>query len=329
MKAMKISEKKTKYWIGTFCLVFFLSFWSGLRGFDGFDTQVYLLFYQVLIDEEFVGIQSCQSFEPIFCFASLAVGYALRCNILVHYFWVFLYFLLTLKAFTLLYGVVSPGYKFNSTAIIFFIFVTINYVDPKSIFFLTRQYVASAFLMLGFAKIVAGKNSSISFIVAILIHFGALPIALIAYIFTRRSEINWRYVVIVASLIFILANELNNEIISIYFDSLKYKLDLYQDINDGDVTLIQQLKLILYWGLAAWFFLRNNQGLFFAVLFIYIFYILTSFNDLAHLRYYKYLEAMSWPGSLLFIYIFRKHVPYLIVAAASLRIINYLTLYFF
>jgi hypothetical protein len=322
----KMSVKEISYWVSTLCLVFFLSFWGGLRGFDGFDTQVYLHFYQNLIDEGLVGIQGCQSFEPIFCGVSLGLGHVSSSNIFVHYFWVFLYFLVTLKAFTILYCAVFPGYKINYAAIIFFIFVAINYVDPNAVFYLTRQYVASAFLMLGFAKIVAGKNCSFSFILAILIHFGALPIVLITYIVTRRSDIDWRYVVLAASVFFLLFYEFINDIITMYSDSLKYKLDIYQDKNDGDVALVQQLKLILYWGLSAWFFLRNNQGLFFAVLLIYIFYLLTSFNDLAHLRYHNYLVSMSWPGALLFICLFGRLAAYLIFAALSFRIINYLAI---
>ena len=178
-----------------------LSLWAGLRGLDDTDTVFYLLFYQSLIDEGIIGIQSCQSFEPIFCSLSFVAGYVVNSNVLVQYFWVFLYFTTTLKAFSLLYGFASPNYKFRFAAVLYFAFISINYVDPQIVFFLTRQYVASAFLMLGFARIATDKNPSICFLLATLIHFGALPIALIAFIFSRGFKLRWLHLIPLISLI--------------------------------------------------------------------------------------------------------------------------------
>ena len=64
---MKIRTDASFYFSATLLLVFALSFWAGLRDLDGADTEVYLLFYQKLIDEGITVIQSCQSFEPLFC----------------------------------------------------------------------------------------------------------------------------------------------------------------------------------------------------------------------------------------------------------------------
>ncbi len=323
---MKIQINAYFYWGGTLFLVLALSLWAGLRGLDDADTTVYLNFYQNLIDQGFIGIQSCQSFEPIFCGLSLAAGYALDSNLLVQYFWVFLYFATTLKAFSILYGLVWPDYKFRFVAVLYFAFISINYVDPQIVFFLTRQYVASAFLMLGFARIANDKNPSICFLLATLIHFGALPIALIAFVFSRGFELRWWHVIPFFSSIILLFYFFDSYVFEVYFESLKYKAGEYSDKNDGDVTPIQELKLILYLGLSAWFFLRNRIKLVLALFFIYLFYLITGFNDLIHLRYYKYLESMSWPSVLMFIYFFKKQAPYFIFAALSFRIYRYLIL---
>lgn len=323
---MRIRTDTSLYWGATLFLTLALTSWAGLRGLDGVDTKVYLLFYQNLIDEGIVGIQSCQSFEPIFCGLSLAAGYASDSNVFVQYFWVFLYFATTLRAFSILYEVVSPEYKFRFVAILYFAFIAINYVDPQIVFFLTRQYVASAFLMLGFAKIATDKSPSISFLAATLIHFGAFPIALIAYIFSRKFELRWRHAIPISGVVLLFFYFVDSYIFEVYFESLKYRAQEYSDKNDGDVTPIQEFKLLLYWGLSAWFFLRKRIKLVLALFFIYIFYLLTGFNELIHLRYYKYLESMSWPGVLMFVYLFKREAPYFIAAALSFRIYKYSTL---
>lgn len=323
---MKIRTDASLYLSATLLLVFALSFWSGLRGLDGEDTKVYFLLYQNLIDEGITGIQSCQSFEPIFCGISLAVGYAFDSNVLVQYFWVFLYFTITLRAFSILYGLAFPENKFRFVAVLYFAFIAINYVDPQIVFFLTRQYVASAFLMLGFAKIAVDKNPSIDFLTATLVHFGAFPIALIAYICSRRFELRWWYLIPIFGLAFFIFYFIDTYSFEVYFESLKYKMMEYSDKNDGTVTLTQELKLFIYWGLSIWFFLRSRVRLVLALIFIYLFYLGTGFNELIHLRYYKYLESMSWPSALMFVFLFKREAPCIIAAALSLRIYKYLTL---
>ena len=323
---MKIRTDTSLYLSATLLLVFALSFWAGLRGLDDADTEVYLLFYQKLIDEGIIGIQSCQSFEPLFCGLSLVASYALGSSILTQYFWVFLYFSVTLRAFSLLYGLAFPDNKFRFVAVLYFAFIAINYVDPQIVFFLTRQYIASAFLMLGFAKIAGDKNPSINFLIATLIHFAAFPIALIAYIFSRRFELRWQYAIPIFSLVFLFFYFMDSYIFEVYFESLRYKVMEYSDKNDGTVTLTQELKLFIYWGLSIWFFLRSRVRLVLALIFIYLFYLGTGFNELIHLRYYKYLESMSWPSALMFAFLFKRDAPCIIAAALSLRIYKYLTL---
>ncbi|CAN1499023.1 EpsG family [Burkholderiaceae bacterium] len=323
---MNYSISAFRYFSIGLLIIFILSFWAGLRGFDGVDTEVYLLFYQKLIDNGIVGIQSCQSFEPVYCGLSFTAGYISNNIFFVHYFWVFIYFSTTFRAFSILYNLVSPKYKFRFVAVLFFTFIAINFIDPQIVFFLTRQYVASAFLMLGFAKIATDKNPSISFIIATLIHFGAFPIALIAYVLSRKFELKWWYTITLPGAVLLLIYFWDSYIFEVYFESLKYKSVEYSDKNDGDVTPIQEVKLILYWGLSAWFFLRKRIKIVLALFFIYIFYLLTSFNDLLHLRYYKYLESMSWPAVFMLSYFFKRQAPYFIVAVLSFRIYKYLIL---
>jgi hypothetical protein len=220
----------------------------------------------------------------------------------------------------------SPEYKFRFVAILYFAFISINYVDPQIVFFLTRQYVASAFIVLGFAKIATEKNPSISFLAATLIHFGAFPIVLIAYIFSRKFELRWWHAIPISGVVLLFFYFVDSYIFEVYFESLKYKTQEYSDKNDGDVTPIQEFKLLLYWGFFAWFFLRKRINLVLALFVIYIFYLLTGFNELIHLRYYKYLESISWPGILMFVYLFKREAPYIIAGALSFRIYKYLTL---
>jgi EpsG family len=323
---MGLYYKKTQYWAIAIILVLLLTFWASLRGFDDVDTEVYLYFYQNLISEGISGIQSCQSFEPIFCSLSFAVGQISQSEHIVQYFWAFVYFSVTLKAFSVLYSLINPNYKYNFAAIVFFVFISVNYVDPQIVFFLTRQYVASAFLMLGIARIATNKSPHLSFSAAILVHFGALPLAIIAFLFSRNFRPSKNQIFLIGILLLIFIFYIDSYFIEVYKESIKYKIEEYSDKNDGDVTPIQEVKLLIYWGAFIWFCRQTRIRLVLAGVIIYLFYISTGVNELIHLRYYKYLESMSWPGVLMFIYFFKREAPLVISAALSFRLYKYFTL---
>lgn len=323
---MKFKINTIQYWSLGILLSIVFSYWASLRGYDDADTEVYLLFYQRLIEDGIVGIQSCQSFEPLFCGTSFIVGNIFGSNVLVQYFWVFIYFLTSFKAFTIFYNIIHFDYKFKFDAALYFAFISINYVDPQIVFFLTRQYVAASFLMLGFAMVASKRNPLLSFGAAILMHFGSFPIALIAYLASRNLKFKRNELIMFAVLIIIILYFLDAYFIEVYFESMKYKIEEYADKNDGDVTFIQEFKLFIYLGLSVWLFLRTHTKLVLATTLIYLFYLFTGFNDLIHLRYYKYLESISWPGVFMFVYFFKENAPFIIAGALSFRIYKYLTL---
>jgi hypothetical protein len=114
--------------------------------------------------------------------------------------------------------------------------------------------------------------------------------------------------------------------LEIYFESIKLKLDDYSDRNDGDLTLAQEIKLFFYWALAFLYLKRENHKIHNALLFIYVFYLITFISELIHLRYFKYLESMSWIGILVLVNSMKKRAPYAMTSLLSFRIYKYLTL---
>ena len=113
----------------------FLTYLSGLRGLTGTDTVTYLDFYQSVLTNGIGGRNGCQSFEPVFCVLSFIAVNAFHSPLVTQYFWVFLYFIITFKAFSIFYGLMGPKNNHTFVSTLFFIFICINYVDPQIIFF--------------------------------------------------------------------------------------------------------------------------------------------------------------------------------------------------
>jgi hypothetical protein len=310
--------------IAFICSIVF-SFWAGLRDHDFGDTAVYLLFYEDLINTEFNGLESCQSFEPLFCTASYLLSHIFQYSLAVHYAWAFLFFIITYFSLSIL---IDNSFKYVWTKTIIYIFISINYVDPQIVFFLTRQYVASSLLTLGIALFISNRSPVIPFLSAALIHFGSTPIALILFIFFQIRKNNTSLVFFIPPLLLLLAYIIFVEsyFLEIYFESIKLKLDDYSDRNDGDLTLAQEIKLIFYWSLAFLFLKKEKHKIHNSLIFIYAFYLITFVSELIHLRYFKYLESMSWIGILVLVNSMKKSTSYVITSLLSFRIYKYLTL---
>jgi hypothetical protein len=215
------SKSKLIFFISVVPIILLLGYWASLREVT-VDTEVYYLFYESIINYGWVGPQSCQSFEPLFCATSYFVSSLTDSPMLTHFFWVILFYGVTLKSFLIFWRICLPNSPYSFISLICFIFVSINYIDPQIIYFLTRQYVASSFLVLGLAYVAVDKNPKFPLIIALLIHFGSIPISILIYTFSRRKIIN-RNMVIVLILISIFLFYFDSYIIEIYYESVKLK----------------------------------------------------------------------------------------------------------
>jgi hypothetical protein len=164
------------------------------------------------------------------------------------------------------------------------------------------------------------------FAAAGLIHFGALPIAAVIFLVTRR-RFDWRLVAAGLVGLFVFIYYLSELlVIDAYLDSLTVKIEEYTNRSDGAVTLTQEIRLFLYWSAAILMFRFTKPNLAIAYVLVYLAYLVSFQNDLYHLRYHKFLEAMAWPSAFILFCIKREATGYILVSALAYRIYKYITL---
>jgi hypothetical protein len=322
---LTISKTKTLYLIFGVLAALAMTTWASQRDVLS-DTANYYSFYRHLLTSGITSIFSCQSFEPLFCGGSYALVSLTGSEAAVHFIWVFLYYAVTLRAFLLLWPLFIPQYTYTVLSLLTFMFVALNYVDAQAVYFLTRQYVAAAFLMLGAVHCARQKNPIIAFACATMIHLGSLPIAALLFVATR-PRIDWKFIAValagLAIFVFYLANL---TIFDFYLDSIQTRVELYANKNDGTVTIMQEIRLLLYWALALIIFRNARSNLFLPYILIYIAYLFTFQNDLYHLRYHKYLEVLAWPSVFILFGIQKEATGYLVASALFYRIYKYVSL---
>lgn len=296
--SLRINKYKTVFLLFGLAFIALISTYSLSREVAS-DSKVYYNFYENLIQNGLHSIQGCQSFEPVYCVGSYAIAYIAGKDWLTHYAWIFVYYSVTLFAFIKFWDGVNSKVRYSFLSFLMFVFITINYVEPLQVSFLLRQYVSSAFLLLGVAEMMRKKNPVIACILAALIHFGSIPIAIVILAFSRV-----RYLfagTLTAVCITFLTYLLNPYILEVFSQSVLHKISLYSYLNtSGDVSFFQEIKLLLYFAILLIAF-RKHKNVFFFYITIYSLYLLSFQIDLFHLRYHKYLEAMIWP-SVFFIY---------------------------
>lgn len=298
----KIKTANLFYFCFVILLLVLIAAYSVSREVIG-DTQVYYDFYNSLIAEGLHNAEDCKSFEPLYCAGSYAIAKITRADWLTHYVWILIYFSAVFFAFQKFWSGFNSASKFGITSFVAFFLISINYVDPQAVSFLLRQYVASSLLVIGISFLMQERNPTVHLLLAILIHFGALPLALIILFFYNK---NYFFIgSAMAATIVIIMQFSGSALIDSYIQSVMYKFTLYEDLSNGDVSFIQELKLIVYLALSIYAF-RNHKRIWLAYISMYIFYLITFLNDLTHLRYYFYLESMIWPSMF---FIFGKIVP--------------------
>jgi hypothetical protein len=243
-----------------------------------FDTEVYLNFYTSLLSSS-ISYSSCAGFEPFFCYISRLLIYMRFSSYEVHTFWACLVTLLILRAILF-----HPSKNFSKKYLLM-LPLMLNFFNPTEIFFLTRQFIAGAFL-LNFFVSNCSRQRAIWALLAVSTHFFVLPLILIFYVssdFSFRRGVFFLLWSTLAALLFyfLLPNEFN-----LVRATLEYKFLHYQEKNDGGVSVFSEIKFMVYFGFS---FLLGDRKVRFFIFFIFIFYILTFINPLLHLRYHKYL----------------------------------------
>jgi len=242
-----------------------------------FDTAVYLEFYDT-IKISSNNYSNCLGFEPIFCYGSKILTLFEISPFMVHTVWSFIIVLLTLIAIL----------RFDSSYIartaLLLIPLTINFFNPTEVFFLTRQFLAGAFLLNFF---VSSSNTGRILWggIAFFSHFFCLPLIMLFILSNHNivQVLRKNYVIIILASIIacvVFAEELN-----LVRATLEYKLLHYQDKNDGGVSALSEVKFIIYFGVA--YYLTGPKVRIFLI-YCFAFYLMTFLNPLAHLRYHKY-----------------------------------------
>jgi len=325
--SLRISKTKTFYLIFAFLGALAAATYSAQREVL-IDTEVYYSFYTNLIEQGITNVYSCWGFEPFYCAGSYAFATLTQSEAAVHFTWAFLFYAITLRGVLMVWpAFVSEQNVYSVISLVTFLFVSLNYVDPQAVYFLTRQYVAASLLMLGVAKSVTNRSPVIPFACAVLIHFGALPIAAVIFLVTRR-RIDWKLVAGALGVLFLgVYYYLTNLIlIDAYVDVVTYKIGEYVAKNDGDVTIVQEIKLLIYWSFAVLMFWMTRSYMALAYVLVYVAYLFSFQNDLYHLRYHKFLEAMAWPSAFILFFIKREAAGHLMVAALCYRLYKYVSL---
>jgi len=324
MSSLSISRSKGTYLALSLLAILAIALYGAQREVE-YDLEVYFFFYRSLIEEGITSVVSCQSFEPLFCVGSFVFSEFTGSELATHFIWTCLFYLVTLRAFLLFWPLFVPDNRYSVISFIAFVFISINYVDPQAVYFLTRQYVASSLIMLGIARYANNKSPTFSFILAALIHFGALPIIVLVYLCTR-SRLNVKTAIAAIVILLVAVYLSSNTLVQFYVSSVQYKLTEYQSKNDGDVTALQEIRVFVYLMTTAYIFKSIKTKLSLSFVLLYIFYLFTFQNELFHIRYLKYLEVMTWPSAFVLFYIVRNATGYVFISALFLRIYRYLSL---
>lgn len=242
-----------------------------------FDTAVYLEFYQKIQNLSY-HYANCMGFEPFFCYTSKLLSTSGLTPYTIQVFWSFLTIAL------IIYGILRFSNKRRVKLIWLVIPLTLNFYNPSEIFFLTRQFVAGAFLLNFFVS----KERYGGFIwgtLAIFTHFFCLPLILL-FILSKSNLIeivraNYKKMLLVIIFIVMLFPEEINLIRAI----LEYKFYAYQGKNDGSVSALSEVKFLLYFATA--YYLADQKVRIFLI-YCFLFYCSTFLSPLAHLRYHKY-----------------------------------------
>lgn len=243
-----------------------------------YDTKNYLIFYENLIEFDF-SYSVCSGFEPLFCFFSYFASLLHLSPIQIHYMW-------GLSAILLIvYAILKTEHPSTPKKIILIVTLSINFFNPSEIFFLTRQFVAGALLLNFFVE----KNYRHRFVwaaLSFLTHFFVFPFLIIFYL----SQHKFKLIHVVKLLIFfsfsyVLLSKIFPSEINYIRATMEYKFFAYQGKNDGDVSLKDEIKFLLYFAIS--FYLSNRTTRKFLLL-CFFFYLVTFVNPLMHLRYHKY-----------------------------------------
>ena len=242
-----------------------------------FDTAVYLEFYHQIQSLSY-NYANCMGFEPIFCYTSKLLSTSGLTPYTIQIFWSFL----TISLIIL--GIMRFSNKRRVKLVIIVIPLTLNFYNPTEIFFLTRQFVAGAFLLNFFVS----KERYGKFIwgtLAIFTHFFCLPILLLfiisKYNLIEIARSNYKKILVV----FIFGVMMFSEELNLVRAILEYKFHAYQGKNDGSVSALSEVKFLLYF--ATSYYLADQKVRIFLI-YCFMFYCLTFINSLAHLRYHKY-----------------------------------------
>jgi hypothetical protein len=180
--------------------------------------------------------------------------------------------------------------------------------------------------MLGVANCLNKKSPVFTFACASLIHFGALPIATLLFFVTRRRLDPKVFLGAAAVGVLFVYYLANLSLFDFYLDTLRYKVEAYATKNDGDVTFVQEVRLPIYWSAAVLIFAIIRSPIAVGYILIYLAYLVTFQNDLYHLRYHKFLEAMAWPSAFIFFFIKREASSHLVLSALCYRVYKYISL---
>jgi hypothetical protein len=290
---MKINLNKFFY-LSSAAFVITLLVFYGDSGAIVSDKAVYRDFFSFLAalkDSVPYNLETCQSFEPFFCFFSYFLSYILKSDTLVHWAWGFIFYILTTLSFLILWHYLVGKRIYNLKSFCALCFVLIFFVDPMALFFLTRQYIASSFIMFMLVFALSGSHviALMSKIAALGIHFFSIFLILVNFC-KRTIRLSVKFFLI--SFLFLISIAL---CLNFYSEVLIYKYHLYKTINDGDVALLEEVKLFILLFMSRLAFkkypdLSNYYGL------LLLLYPLTLLNDLLHLRIHYYLIALSWPS---------------------------------
>lgn len=319
---MKINIDKFFYLLSVAFVVALLVFY-GDSGPIVFDKAVYRDFFSFLVklqDPITLDLEMCHAFEPFFCFFSYSLTYILKSDVLIHYVWSFIYYICTTLSFLIFWHYLVDKKLYSLKSFVALCFALIFFVDPVAVLFLTRQYVASSLLMLMLAFSLLGSHilALLSKIAALGTHFYSFFLILVNFC-TKTIRLNIKFFSL--SCLFLIGIAL---LLNYYNEVLINKYYLYKTVNDGEVSLLQEVKLFIFLLLSMLAFrkypnLSNYYGL------LLLLYPLTFFNDLLHLRIHIYIISLSWPSVFLLMRLRRGWL--LLLAGICYRCFTYLYRY--
>lgn len=242
------------------------------------DTLNYINFYTDISIKNW-SYSNCQGFEPLFCYVSRLLMHIGWNPATVHTIWAFLVAILIYSA------IVRYQSKFIVKLTFLAIPLALNFFHPTEVYFLTRQFIAGAFLMNLFISQSRASHLLWS-LLAITTHFFSLPL-IVLFLISRYNIVslflnNAKYIVPATLLVvYFFEKEIN-----IIRATLEYKILHYDGKSDGSLSVIAEIKFLLYF-LVSYILVRGNDRAFLVL--CAIFYVATFTHELAHLRYHKYL----------------------------------------